>query len=231
MSFIGTTTPRKTGEKAKWQLRKEKGRRAWTYILDGENRERFIKKYPKHSTRRIMLWFGISYATAHRFARELGLQKDMKAINREHAKDTKKTCEENGHYAAMRGRKLTPEQREAIRQWRANNPHPLVTLKKENPQRYRRLMQKRADSRRELWRKEKLRMKYGLERQTRLRVVESPLSKAAINQRYAMERYCNYYKDPDFPRCIFYDAETTRSEKREARARKYGFKIMEGGGE
>ncbi len=107
MSFNNTRTFRKPTEKAKWQVptRPHNGTGPMEYYLEGELKEKFCKLFPIHSNRRICTWFGLSYATCHRFARELGLQKDMKAIRREHAKDVKKICEKNGYYDSLRGKR------------------------------------------------------------------------------------------------------------------------------
>ena len=66
------------------------------YYLEGDLKERFCKLFPKHTNRRLMQWFGISFSTLQRFKREFGLEKDMKAICKEHAKDVKKICEKKG---------------------------------------------------------------------------------------------------------------------------------------
>ncbi len=102
MSFRDTKTPSKPTGKAKWQIpmrRTEKGCTA--YVLEGELLERFRKEYPRHSNRRLMQWFGISFSTLQRFRRELGLQKDMTKIRKEHAKDVKRICEKNGYYELL----------------------------------------------------------------------------------------------------------------------------------
>ena len=198
------------------------------YYLEGELKERFCKLFPKNSNRRMMAWFGISFSTMQRFKRECGLEKDMKSIRKQHAKDIKKICERNGYYASLRGKKPSEASIEAIRQLRAAGFHPMKQLKANNPRKYKRLMRKKSEQRKELFRKERLRAFYGLERKTRLRIPSNPMSRRAIAHKYAMIKACNYFADPlGDPHIICYDSETQRSERREATAAKHGLKVVE----
>ena len=82
MSFNGTKTPLKPTGVAKWQVPKRKTENGvMVYCLEGELKELFVKNFPIHSNRRIMQWFGISYSTTLRLARQLGLMKDMTRIH------------------------------------------------------------------------------------------------------------------------------------------------------
>ena len=230
MSFNNTKTPNKPIGKAKWQvpMRPHQGMGVKEYYLEGELKERFCKLFPKNSNRRMMTWFGISFSTLQRFKREFGLEKDMKAIRKQQAKDIKKICERNGYYASLRGKKPSEASIEAIRQLRAAGLHPLKQLKANNPLRYKRLMRKRSEQRKELYRKEQLRAFYGLERQTKLRIPSSPLSHRATAQKHAMIKCCNYYADPlGDPHIVCYDSEIQRSARREATAAKHGLKVVE----
>ena len=230
MSFNNTKTPTKPTTAAKWQVPMRPNEKSGVkeYYLEGELKERFCKLFPKNSNRRMMAWFGISFSTMQRFKRECGLEKDMKSIRKQHAKDIKKICERNGYYASIRGKAPSEACMEATRQLRAAGFHPLKQLKANNPRKYKRLMQKKSEQRKELWRKEKLRAFYGLERQTHLRIPSSPLSHSASSHKHAMIKCCNYFADPlGDPHIICYDSDTQRSARREATAAKYGLKIVE----
>lgn len=230
MSFNNTKTPSKPIGKAKWQvpMRPHPGMGVEEYYLEGELKERFCKLFPKNSNRRLMAWFGISFSTVQRFRRELGLEKDMKAIRKQQAKDAKKICERNGYYDSLRGKAPSEACMEGARKLRAEGFHPLKQLKANNPRKYKRLMQKKSEQRKELWRKEQLRAFYGLERQTNLRIPSSPLSHSASSHKHAMIKCCNYFADPlGDPHIICYDSETQRSARREATAVKYGLKVVE----
>ena len=230
MSFRNTKTPLKPTKEAKWQvpMRPSPKNGVSAYYLEGELKERFCKLFPKNSNRRMMAWFGISFSTLQRFKREFGLEKDMQAVRKQQAKDIKKICEHNGYYASIRGRAPSEACLEATRQLRAAGFHPMKQLKANNPRKYKRLMRKKSEQRKELWRKEHLRAFYGLDRQTNLRIPSSPLSHGASSHKHAMIKCCNYFADPlGDPHIICYDSETQRSTQREATAARHGLKVVE----
>ena len=231
MSFNNTKTPNKPIGKAKWQVPMRPNAKSgmMEYYIEGELKERFCKLFPKNSNRRMMTWFGIGFSTLQRFKREFGLEKDMKSIIRQQAKDTNRICEKNGYYASIRGKAPSEACMEAARRLRAAGFHPIKQLKANNPRKYKRLMQKKSEQRKELWRKERMRMVYGLERRTKLRLPLNSLTHAASACKYMMIRECNYFADPDGDsHIICYDSQTRRSEKREATAIRHGFTIVEG---
>ena len=230
MSFNNTKTPLKPTKEAKWQVPMRPHHKGGKdeYYLEGELKERFCKLFPKNSNRRMMAWFGISFSTLQRFKREFGLEKDMKAIRKQQAKDIKKMCERNGYYASLRGKAPSEACMEATRQLRAAGFHPMKQLKANNPRKYKRLMQKKSEQRKDLWQKERLRQKYNLDRQTSLHIPLNPLSHSASSHKHAMIKCCNYFPDPlGDPHVICYDSETQRSARREATAAKHGLKVVE----
>ncbi len=230
MSFRNTKTPNKPTTPAKWQVPMRPNAKSGVreYYLEGELKERFCKLFPKNSNRRMMAWFGISFSTLQRFKREFGLEKDMKAIRKQQAKDTKRICERNGYYASLRGKAPSEACMEAARQLRAAGFHPMKQLKSNNPRKYKRLMRKRSEQRKELYHKEQLRAFYGLERKTHLRIPSSPLSHRASSHKHAMIKCCNYFPDPlGDPHVICYDIDTQRSARREETAAKHGLKVVE----
>ncbi|MFW5542103.1 MAG: hypothetical protein ACOCPD_11755 [Segatella copri] len=230
MSFRNTKTPLKPTAASKWQvpMRPNAQSGVMEYYLEGELKERFCQLFPKNSNRRMMTWFGISFSTMQRFKRECGLEKDMKAIRKQQAKDIKKICERNGYYASIRGKAPSEACLEATRQLRAAGFHPMKQLKANNPRKYKRLMRKRSEQRKELWRKERLRQKYDLDRQTSLHIPLNPLSHSASSHKHAMIKCCNYFPDPlGDPHIICYDSDTQRSARRETTAAKYGLKVVE----
>ena len=230
MSFRNTKTPLKPTTTAKWQVPMRPNAKSGMkeYYLEGELKERFCQLFPKNSNRRMMAWFGLSFSTLQRFKREFGLEKDMKAVRKQQAKDIKKICERNGYYASIRGKAPSEACLEATRQLRASGFHPMKQLKANNPRKYKRLMRKKSEQRKELWRKERMRMVYGLERRTKLRLPLNSLTHAASACKYVMIRECNYFADPDGDsHIICYDSETQRSARREATAAKHGLKVVE----
>ena len=230
MSFRNTKTPLKPTTAAKWQVPMRPNAKSGVkeYYLEGELKERFCKLFPKNFNRRMMAWFGISFSTLQRFKHEFGLEKDMQAIRKQQAKDIKKICEKNGYYSSLRGKAPSEACLEATRQLRASGFHPIKQIKATNPRKYKRLMRKKSEQRKELYRKEQLRAFYGLERQTNLRIPSSPLSHSASSHKHAMIKSCNYFADPlGDPHIICYDSETQRSAQREATAAKHGLKVVE----
>lgn len=233
MSFNNTRTFRKPAGKAKWQvpMRHHNGTGPMEYYLEGELREKFRRLFPIHSNRRMCTWFGLSFATLQRFKREMGLEKDMRAVRREQARDTKRICEKSGYYASLRGKAPSEACLEAARRKRAEGFNPITRLRETNPREYRKLMRRKAEARRELWRKETLRELYGLERKTRLRVRLSRLGANASSQKHLMIKRRNYFPDPDDPFAVCYDSLTERSPRMEATAARHGLKIVQGGEE
>lgn len=230
MSFRNTKTPTKPDGVAKWQVSMRPHPKAGVmeYCLEGEIKEKFIELFPKHSNRRIMQWFGISFSTLQRFKRELGLEKDMRKIRRELARDVKRICEKNGYYDSLRGKAPSEAALEATRRLRATGFLPLKRLKEISPRRYKAMLERKSKAMREMYRKERLRAMYGLERKTRLRIKDYPMPHRASAQKHAMIRSCNYFAVEDDAWMVCYDSQTRRSPQREATAIKHGLKIVEG---
>lgn len=230
MSFRNTKTPTKPDGMAKWQvpMRPHSKAGVMEYCLEGEIRDKFIELFPKHSNRRMMQWFGISFSTLQRFKRELGLEKDMRKIRRELARDVKRICEKNGYYESLRGKKPSEAALEATRRLRATGFHPLKRLKEISPRRYKATLDMMGKARSELYRKERLRVLYGLERKTRLRLPCKQMTHRASAQKHAMIKSCNYFAVDDDVWTVCYDSQTRRSPRREATAIKYGLKVVEG---
>lgn len=226
MSFSNTKTPLKPTTPAKWPVPRLGA--PPRYCLEGETKAQFCRLFPIHTNRRIMQWFGISFTTLHRFSRELGLKKDMKAIHREHARDIKKTCERNGYYASIRGKAPSEACREAARKKRAEGFHPLLHIKANNPRKYQRLMKRQSIRIKELWRKEELRELYGLERKTKLHITLNRISHKASGQKHLMIKRHNYFADPSHPSFVCYDSLTTRSPRMEATAIRHGLRVVAG---
>ena len=103
----------------------------------------------------------------------------MKAIRRQQIMDVKKTCEENGYYDSLRGKPVSEACQEGARRLRASGFCPLKALKKKNSRRYKAFLRRRSEAQKEVWRKERLREEYGLERKTKLRLPQRPITSYA----------------------------------------------------
>lgn len=232
MSYPGTKTPTKPTGVAKWQVpkrRNEHGQPA--YVLEGELRELFVKNFPIHSNRRIMQWFGLSHSTTQRFARGLGLKKDMARIRKELVRDIKRTCEKNGYYASLRGKSLPENALMGLRKLYEGGFSAISRLKEKSPAKYKRFCEKVSESHKEMWRKERLREEYGLERKTKLNIPFHPMTHRQSSQKHLMIKKYNYFADPDDRHAVCYDSQTRRSERSERTAIRHGLRIVEGGEE
>ena len=232
MSYPGTKTLAKPTGVTKWQVpkrRNEHGQPA--YVLEGELRELFIKNFPIHSNRRIMQWFGLSHSTTQRFARGLGLKKDMARIRKELVRDIKRTCEKNGYYASLRGKSLPENALMGLRKLYEGGFSSISRLKEKSPAKYKRFREKMSESHKEMWRKERLREEYGLERKTKLNIPFHPMTHRQSSQKHLMIKKYNYFADPDDPHNVCYDSQTRRSERSERTAIRHGLRIVEGGEE
>ena len=232
MSFNGTKTPLKPTGVAKWQVPKRKTENGvMAYCLEGELKELFVKNFPIHSNRRIMQWFGISHSTTQRFARQLGLKKDMKRIRKEQARDTKRICEKNGYYDSIRGKILPENALIGLRKLYEGGFSAISRLKEKSPRKYKKYREKMSESCKEVWRKERLRAEYGLERKTKLNIPFHPMTRAQTCQKHVMIKKYNYFADPDDRHAVCYDSQTRRSERSERTAIRHGLHIVEGGEE
>ena len=232
MSYSGTKTPAKPTGVAKWQVpkrRNEHGQPA--YVLEGELRELFVKNFPIHSNRRIMQWFGLSHSTTQRFARGLGLKKDMARIRKELVRDIKRTCEKNGYYDSLRGRGMPENALIGLRKLYEGGFSAISRLKEKSPRKYKKYREKLSESHKDMWRKERLRAKYGLERKTKLNIPFHPMTHKQSSCKHYMIKKYNYFADPDDRHAVCYDSQTRRSERSERTAIRHGLRIVEGGEE
>jgi len=187
----------------------------------------FVRLYPTTMNRDMMRLFGISFSTLQRFKRELGLQKKMKTIRHKQAQLAKRICEENGYYESMRGKAPCEAAMEATRQLRASGWHPMQVVRK-NKRRYQRLMQKRSEKRKELMRKERIRVDWGMEQNTNLHIPYDPYGKRRTSFKSTCKRVGyipgNAHK-PSERWIIYYTNETQRGELREKHGIALGFKF------
>lgn len=211
------------------------------WVLTEEQREWFVKWFPEVENSRLMAASGMSHTTLHRFARELHLTKSkagMKRIKHRQTLHAKRTCEKNGYYDSLRGRQPSEACRQATaKMWQdireGKREHPARIMRRENPRKYRKWMQRRSEERRETIRKEKQRVLYGMERKTRLRcIVMCKYTRSQIGHRYnALRR--GYFVMEDCSEQsgerynIYYDHETKRSPIFERNLLKDGFHLKE----
>ena len=216
--------------KARYQLPMRKGRGGlMTYYLTPELEQHFRRLFPVTMNRDVMRLFGISHSTMERFKRELGLQKKMRTIRHKQAQLAKRICEENGYYDSLRGKQPSEACIDAARQKRASGFHPLKALKQKNPRKYRRILEKRSEARKELMHKERLRVDWGLTKQTNLHIPYDPYGRKRMTFRNtckAVGYIPGNAHDPSERWTIFYTPDTRRGAIRERNGERLGFKFM-----
>jgi hypothetical protein len=231
MSFHNTHTPTlaEIEGKARYQVPMHKGRRgAMTYYLTPELEQHFRKLYPVTMNRDMMRIFGVSFVTLQRLKRQLGLQKKMRTIRHKQAQLAKRICEENGYYDSLRGKQVSDACKEAIHQLRASGFHPMKALKEKNPRKYRRILEQRSEARKELMHKERIRVDWGLTKQTNLHIPYDPYGRKRLTFRNTCKRtgYIpgNAY-EPAERWIIYYTPDTIRGAIREQHGTALGFKF------
>lgn len=230
MSFNGTKTPTKAEivGKARYQCPMRKVHGVNAYYLDEVTKAHFIRLYPTTLNRDMMRMFGISFCTMQKFKRELGLQKKMKTIRHKQAQIAKHICEENGYYDSLRGKAPSDAAIEATRKMWAEGFHPLRQLKKKNPSKYYRIIEKRREARKELERKERLRANWGLERKTNLHRPFDHFGRKRMSFRSTCKKVgyipgCPYNQEERW--VIYYDDNTKRGRLREEHGVQLGFRF------
>ena len=230
MSFRNTHTPTKAEivGKPRYQVPTRLVRGVKTYYLTPELEAHFVRLYPITLNRDMMRLFGLSFVTMQRFKRQLGLTKNKKVIIRKQAEVCKKVCEENGWYDSLRGKAPSEACQEAARRKRESGFNPWLTLKKQNRRKYNRLMVKRSEQRKELMRKERIRVDWGMEQNTNLHIPYDPYGKRRTSFKSTCKRVGyipgNAHK-PSERWIIYYTNETQRGELREKHGTALGFKF------
>lgn len=192
-----------------------------------EAQEKYIiKHYPNTKNAEIMEKVGCGESTIHRVARRHGLKKTTQFLNkmkRYTLSEAYKTCLEYGVYEETRER-----MRETMLRQMEEGTHQGFkigesTWKKMSKKKREERCRKMSESRKELIRKEKMRVKWGLEQKTGLRVVAGGRDRVCIRHRLKKRGYI-------VERCgndVYYNEDTNRSLVMEQTAKKRGLKIME----
>lgn len=231
MSFNNTKTPKKPTCKAKYQVPKRRNEKSGNpeLYLTPELEEKFRSLYPVTMNRRMMELFGISHSTLHRFARELGLQKDETIIRRKLAKQIKKICEDNGYYDSMRGHRPSPQCQQAISDKFASGWHPMKAMKAKNPRKYKRVCAERREYRVNLIKAERRRVSIGLTQHTLLHIPQAKYTRRQTVCRNRAHRLGyipgDMHEDSGQRWTIFYTDTTVRKPRFEATCARHNLNI------
>lgn len=229
MSFRNTHTPTRSEIKgnSRYQCPMHKVRGIDAYYLTPELKAHFIRLYPVTMNRDMMRMFGISFSTVQRFKRSLGLEKKMRTIRRKHAKMIKRICEKSGYYDSIRGIAPSEACKEASKKLRETGWNPLKGMRHKNNRKYHRLMQARSEKRKELIRKERLRIDWGLEAKTKI-IPYDPYGGRRTSFRNTAKKVGYIPGNAHIPAerwTIYFNESTRRGARREQNGIALGFKF------
>jgi len=200
-----------------------------SYYLTPELEAHFRRLFPTTMNRDMMRLFGISFSTMQRFKRKLGLSKKMKTIRHKQAQLVKKICEANGYYDSLRGKPLPQACIAAFKQMRADGFSPWRRLRQKNRYKYNKCMQQRSEQRKEVLRKERNRVDWGLDQRTNLYVPYYPYGKRRMSFRHSCKT-AGYIpgnaRDNSERWVIYYTADTRRGTLREKHGAELGFRFV-----
>lgn len=230
----------KTAHRFKTKTGREGCQYTYTIVLTPEQEAWLRRWYPEVENPILLKASGMSHSTLHRFAREFGLVKSEKGINgirKRQAAHIKKVCEANGYYDSLRGKPVSEACLQATaKMWQeirdGKREHPFKIMKRTNPRKYKKWLERRSEARREQVRKEIRREIYGLPRKTKLKiVVMNKFTRSQVCHRYnALKRGYILMKDCSEQSGerynIYYDDLTDRAPIFERNLIKDGFKLM-----
>lgn len=194
--------------------------------LDEKSINWIIKHYRHTRNADILEKFGIGESTLHRIARKHSLTKSRQYMN--------KSARANNDVAmkVCRRYKIYERNAEATRkqweQWRVEGRQmgfkPGETnLQRFGKKRYQAMLEKMSVNRKELIRKERMRVNWGLPQQTKIKVYGA--GRGAAMYRHLLKRL-NYIVERGST-TVYYDELTSRSLKKEQTAIKHGLRILE----
>ena len=226
------------GKLTKQRVKKGNGINSMKIVLDEAQEEWMRKWFPKTENSKLAEASGMSHSTLHRFARKMGLTKSksgLEAIKRRQAAHIRRVLTKNGYYDSLRGKPMSKAFREgAARIWQeireGKRDHPLVAFRRKNPREYNRKMRQKSHERKELFRKEELRIRYGLQPKTRLRIVMCKYTRrqvahrsSALKRGYIIMEDCSEQGGERYN--IYYDNDTKRTQMFERNLINDGFRI------
>lgn len=230
----------KTAHRFKTKTGRDGCQYTYTIVLTSEQEAWLRRWYPEVENPILMKASGMSHSTLHRFAREFGLvksEKGIKGIRKRQAAHIKKVCEANGYYDSLRGKPVSEACLQATaKMWKeirdGKREHPFKIMKRTNPRKYKKWLERRSEARREQVRKEIRREIYGLPRKTKLKIVvmnkftrsQTAHRYNALKRGYILMEDCSEQSGERYN--IYYDNLTDRAPIFERNLIKDGFKLM-----
>ena len=199
-----------------------------------EKEERWIIRHYQHTKNDdIMAKFHIGESSLHRLARKHGLKKSrqhMKKTQRNATSHAKEACKRFGMYedTSQRMRKEAADRKARGERLPGSFMPGVSNLDRLGPKRFRECNEKRSATMREIRRKERLRLHWGLPQLTKLNISYNgytPAARKRSNHRHLF-RVHNYIVERGAT-VVYYDEMTDRRPRMEANAYKYGLKVRE----
>lgn len=187
-----------------------KAGRKWNRITP-EGERWLIENFSELKNADLAAHLGISESNIHRLAREHGLTKSAEMLARTHKEVANGTMQPKG---------ILPEGFKKATCRLKKGQNLLGTL---SPERQREARKKARQKRMETLQRERRRVLYGFEQQTRLRVVVQPKAKCCL--RSNMKCKFGYIPDKGNPNVIYYDENTVRRPVMEDHIRKFGVEV------
>lgn len=191
-----------------------------------EEQQAWIIKHYKHTKNPdILAKFDIGESTLHRLARKYGLKKSKQYLKKQQLVNAEKgraTCEEYGIYDENSERQVE-RWRIAKEEGRSYGFQKGVSNKQRlTKKQYKAMCEKMSVSINEVWRKERMRVNWGLEQKTKLRVQSG--GKKRIQHRMLFRR--RGYIVAKASNNVYYTENTNRSLIAESRAKSRGLTIL-----
>lgn len=207
----------------KWQVPMERNKHGLLkYYLDGDIKDKFFELYPITSNKELAKIFGISTAIVQKFGKRYQLKKDMATIEEMRIKRCVTTRRMNGTYF------MSEKNKTILRKLIAEGKNfSFRRMKEQNPEAFKKMVERRAKTYKETRRKEERRAVLGLPRKTKLTINLNPKKRRATMHKYIMVHEYNYFAVPEHSDWVCYDSQTKRSAQREATAIKLGLQIVQ----
>lgn len=191
-----------------------------------------VKHYQHTKNADIMEKYGIGESALHRVARKYGLKKSRQQMKRTQANATEaahQACKDYGIYEETRRRMKQKMQDMSSRGERIPGSFMPGESNRDRlgPKRFKQCIEKAAATMREIRRKERVRLHFGLPQQTRLNISYNGYTAEArkrSSHRYLFRKHG--YIVPRGSNEVYYDSETVRSEQMERNAHLWGLCIL-----
>ncbi len=196
--------------------------------------------YPKRSAEELAADMGIGISGVSSIIRRLGLTRtpaQMAYLRKRAGAKIRRANTLNGSYAAKKGVPLPAETTKGQhRYWQevqaGVRESPWATMRREEPERLAEIIEQRRLMMREKWRRAKRNHIYCIKDDSRLRVVFANYTKTQYSVRYDASRLGYWWAEDlsdegGFRYNIYYDDDTQRNERLEARLARHGFHVID----